>query len=226
MGEVGDLDGDLVPDLCFEVVVQPMQGQNEYRIWTYSGADGDLILREPWPSRFEPWFAEPFPPALTGALPLRIGDADGDGWTDYFLPMPTQGSPLGSAHQTIFGRRTLVLPDAAALGERIKGKLWIPKGAGMEYQLLVSSVFERDGDGIHVGVWDTHLGWSSLIPWSKTQAGSRGVLDASGRASFEVRAPSFAHLRGKDIYVVAVVRNPAQPDGVQTLSTIETIALE
>jgi len=220
-GTAGDVDEDGVPDLLFETqewtdnsAVFPVQ-------WVYSGRTGELLAREGWVDSFEPWLPNdiPFHDAFKGTF--RLGDLDRDGWPEVWVQYQTANY---FTHFVIAGRRTLWTKPKARPGNVLEAHLWIPNGAGRTWRLLGSTGFRSDGTSLHAGVWDTHLAKEDLL---HNQNGGlvlfSGALDAAGKADFPLPVPADPTLPGQVLYFMAVVDDPAQPDGVLTMSTLAQV---
>lgn len=225
-GSVGDTDEDGVPDIGIQVQERPLGGELTPKMWIYSGATGELLSRDSWPDPMAPWL--PASTIIRRAVgdAVSLGDVDGDGWPEIGFMSITAGFPTQSRHLVVAGRQTLDLPKTASIGQELPAKLWVPAGAGLEFQLLASTEFKNDGSSFHVGDWDTHLGVDELLRQSATRPWTRGTLDSSGRASFDVRVPQDGRLRGKTLYSIVVVKDPSKPDGVLTLSTLTQTAIQ
>jgi len=220
-GTAGDVDEDGVPDLLFETqewtdpsAVFPVQ-------WVYSGRTGELLAREGWVDSFEPWLPNdiPFHDAFKGTF--RLGDLDQDGWPDVGVRYLSANN---FSHFVIAGRRTLWTKPKARPGDVLEAHLWIPNGAGRTWRLFGSTGFRNDGSSLHAGVWDTHLAQEDLL--HNTNGGLvllSGSLDAAGKADFQLSVPPDPQLSGQTLYFTAVVDDPAQPDGVLTLSTLAQV---
>ncbi len=227
VGSAGDVDEDGVADFLLETEEWKDDFNFVAAQWIFSGRNGDLLARESWPDDFLPWFT------IRGSrnLPFEfvefwLDDLDRDGWPEIGVSIPLHGTQTQRPTKNflILGRRTLWTKPKARPGDVLEAHLWIPNGAGKTWRLFGSTGFRNDGTSLHAGVWDTHLAKEDLL---HNQNGGlvllSGPLDAAGKADFQLPVPADPTLSGQVLYFMAVVDDPAQPDGVLTLSTLAQV---
>jgi len=224
-GEMGDWDRDAVPDIGIMGDVLDRSGEitghPPFHLLVFSGHDGHFLAHEPFPQNLDPFY-----PAISisQALDLQksmLGDIDGDGWVEFGFRIG--GYPDFGFTDTVFaiiGRPTLFAPEKVRTGEVFPLRIDVPKGANLAFQVLLSTGFDREGGFLAGGRWKTHLVKDALFEAAFGRGGFQGVLDARGQAEIPIRIPPGLHLSGKTIHAVAVVRNPAHPDGIQTVSSL------
>ncbi|MFQ5749839.1 MAG: hypothetical protein ACE5H3_10345 [Planctomycetota bacterium] len=194
-----------------------------FRILIFSGQDGHFLAEEPLPQDLSPFYPTiPISQALDtgGRAGSMLGDLDGDGWVEFGFRIG--GGPDFPETSTVFailGRPALFAPEKVRPGEVFSLRIDVPKGANLPFKLLLSTGFDREG-GFLAGRWKTHLLKDALFEASFGRAGFQGVLDARGQADVPIQIPLGLHLSGKTLHAVAVVQNPAHPDGIQTLSSL------
>jgi len=224
-GEMGDWDRDRIPDIGIMGVVMEnshlILGHPPFNLLIFSGLDGHFLTHEPLPEDLSPFYPSiPIYQALS-VLYSMLGDIDGDGWVEFGFPVVgVPDFPNGGTVLAIFGRPTLFAPEKVRPGEVFPLRVDVPKGANLPFQVLLSTGFDREGGFLAGGRWKTHLVRDALFQAAFGRSGFRGVLDAGGQAEIPIRIPPGLHLSGKTIHAVAVVRNPAHPDGIQTLSSL------
>lgn len=225
---IHDINGDGIPDISIPTteLTDPSAapGFIEDRMWVFSGATGDLILREQIgeTSRM-PWASD----SNDAVLLLRpLGDIDNDGWPEYFDLNIDPLTVPGHSDFFLYGRTTLRHPDQAQEGERIDLGLHIPTGANKPFRILFSTGFDPLQSGFYAGgLWNTHLVGTPLLHASMQAPRLQGTLDAKGKRQLNVRIPNNLGLAGQTLYAVAFVHDPAKPKGILTKSSMAVIEI-
>ncbi|MFQ5750242.1 MAG: hypothetical protein ACE5H3_12440, partial [Planctomycetota bacterium] len=224
-GEMGDWDRDMVPDIGIMGVILDrsgvITGHPPFHLLIFSGSNGHFLAHEPFPENLGPFYPRiPISQFLDPQMSM-LGDIDGDGWVEFgFRIGGDPDFPFTSTVFAIFGRPTLFTPEKVRPGEVFPLRIDVPKGANLPFQVLLSTGFDREGGFLAGGRWKTHLVKDALFEAAFGRSGFQGVLDAGGQAEIPIQIPPGLHLSGKTIHAVAVVRNPAHPDGIQTLSSL------
>ncbi len=187
---------------------------------------GEVIGQTGLPEDIQPWSSD-----LLNAKSLRmstlissVGDIDRDGLCEIahglFSPSWDIPGTVGFPIQTVLmSPETLSLPEHSPADGIVVSDLWIPSGAGLQFRLIASSVFDGSG-GERVDGWKTHLGASPLLASTMAQPAAAGVLDSAGKAQFLVDLAQLPLTFGEIVTWKAVILRAGSATEVHTLSTL------
>jgi hypothetical protein len=216
-----DLDGDGVREIVIKGEVSTPSGWPPNYLYYLSGATGQLLSRD----KLMP--VSPYPWSNSWTLDSRalfLGDIDNDGWAE-FLNYTDAANSDSVTDLAIIGRSTLVCPQEAREGDTVRFNLHIPTGSGKTFRIFLSTAFDTEDSGFHLGTWNTHLAPSPLLLASRFLPKLQGTLDQNGKGSLSVRVPAGLGLVGQEIFAVGVVEDAAMPSGVVTKSTVGVITI-
>ena len=237
-GIMPNLDNLTLPEFVVYHYVLPHFAGQDVPIYFahYDGLDGSLIGSYPLPHSLEPWSPDSsFAQDTRG--PFRIGDYDRDGIEEIAFPFKdwtrspdwaiNGSNPNPSTQLAIVGLRTLFVDEDYTLGSGpLDYALAIPAGAGKDFTILLSTVFDRDG-GVELGPWTTFLGPSSMLDYTMAQRNISGTLDQDGKGNVSVTIPPHPSLLGQDLYARALVLNPqGSAEQIQTMSSLGITLLQ
>jgi hypothetical protein len=214
----GDLNLDGIPDIT--ILADAYDGVSQYSeldFWILSGADGNVLTKEPVRVSYEPWQMSGY----SGFFPA--GDIDGDGWSESVVLLQDHVSI--DTDMGFLGRRTLYNPDQVHSGETITFRVHIPTGANKGFKLLLSTGFDPLHDGAHLGTWNTHLLPSQLLRATRYSPQTDGTLNQFGMGEITIRIPSRMNLAGQELTAVAIVKDSSRPSGVLTKSSMSVITV-
>lgn len=213
-----DLNGDGVDEIVVCIRNENNPNKLGFYLFYLDGADGSRLLWEKVDLTFRGGWA---PGEATGLFEI-VGDVDNDGWPEI---LAGSSGPNASYSAVFFGHESLKAPTNCTEGESISLSMHLPSAGGKPYRLLLSTVFDPQHNGLHLGDWNTHLGDSLLLGASLQSPSLRGTLSPGGKATHRLRIPLGAGLAGKTLHAIAVVEDATRPGGVWCKSTVASVEI-
>jgi hypothetical protein len=197
--------------------------QDIRRVCSLDASTGEFLGFIDIPATLRPWSDDKSRDQQHGAWAENVyplGDIDNDGFSEIGISviLPSFSQANLSYGFAVLGQPTLTVPLTLIPGRSAEGSLYIPTAAGFDFKVLVSDKFDPMA-GLTLSKWKTHLAPSPLLTASRATPVT-GRLDAFGKAKFNIPIPSSLVSSGSQLYYRAILRDPAKPNEVFTLSSL------